>query len=147
MQMALNFEGLEMQKWNIPTERAQRVDKKNGVICLIIMFTPRIAVIIDIKGLFFVFPADDSKIVYHSLGKIFKCIWKNLFGSFRKCYGLLGSEVPWARCQALKTQYFSIFADSAGVFYISNCNISQKVTFLGELNEIFLVHLNILPKL
>ena len=48
MQMALNFEGLEMQKWNIPTERAQRVDKKNGVICLIIMFTPRIAVIIMI---------------------------------------------------------------------------------------------------
>ena len=48
MQMALNFEGLEMQKWNIPTERAQRVDKRNGAICLIIMFTPRIAVIIMI---------------------------------------------------------------------------------------------------
>ena len=29
----LNFEGLEMQKWNIPTDRAQRVDEKNGVIC------------------------------------------------------------------------------------------------------------------
>ena len=51
--MALNFEGLEMQKCNIPTERAQREDKKNVVICLIIMFTPRIAVIIVIKGLFF----------------------------------------------------------------------------------------------
>ena len=26
----LNFEGLEMQKWNIPTDRIQRVDKKMG---------------------------------------------------------------------------------------------------------------------
>ena len=32
--MELNFEGLEMQKGNVPT-----IDEKNGVICLIIMFT------------------------------------------------------------------------------------------------------------
>ena len=43
--MELNFEGLEMQKWNIPTDRAQRVDGKNGVICLVIMFTPQVMVI------------------------------------------------------------------------------------------------------
>ena len=41
----LNFEGLWMQKWNIPTDRAQRVDEKNGVICLVIMFAPRVMVI------------------------------------------------------------------------------------------------------
>ena len=29
--MELNFEGLEMQKWNIAKDRAQRVDKKNGL--------------------------------------------------------------------------------------------------------------------
>ena len=34
----LNFEGLEMQKWNIPTDRTQRKDEKIGVICLVIMF-------------------------------------------------------------------------------------------------------------
>ena len=28
--MELNFEGLEMQKWNTPMDRAQRVDKKMG---------------------------------------------------------------------------------------------------------------------
>ena len=28
----LNFEGPEMQKWNISTNRVQRVDEKNGVI-------------------------------------------------------------------------------------------------------------------
>ena len=35
--MELNFEALETQKWNIPTDR---VDKKIGVICLAIMVTP-----------------------------------------------------------------------------------------------------------
>ena len=43
--MELNFEGLEMQKRNIPTDRAQRVDEKNGVICLDIIFTPGVMVI------------------------------------------------------------------------------------------------------
>ena len=43
--MELSFEGLEMQKQNIPANRAQRVGEKNGVICLDIMFTPRIIVI------------------------------------------------------------------------------------------------------
>ena len=42
------IEGLEMQKFNIPTDKAQRVDEKNGVICLVclvMMFTPRVIVI------------------------------------------------------------------------------------------------------
>ena len=38
--MELNFEDLEMQKLNIPTDRGQRVDGKNGVNCLVTMFTP-----------------------------------------------------------------------------------------------------------
>ena len=40
-----NLEGLEMQKLNIPTEKAERVDKTKGVICLFIMFTSRVMVI------------------------------------------------------------------------------------------------------
>ena len=60
--MELNFEGLEMQDWNIPTDRAQRLDEKNGVICLVIMFTYRVLVIKNVKnGPFFMFSADDSK--------------------------------------------------------------------------------------
>ena len=43
--MKLNFEDLEMQKWNMPTNRAQKLHGKNGVICLVIMFTPRVMVI------------------------------------------------------------------------------------------------------
>ena len=37
--MELNFEGLKMQKWIIPTDRGQIVDEKNGVIFLVTMFT------------------------------------------------------------------------------------------------------------
>ena len=33
-----------MQKWNIPTNEALRVDEKNGVSCLIIISTPRVYV-------------------------------------------------------------------------------------------------------
>ena len=40
--MESSFEGFDMLKWNIPTDRAQRVDEKNGVICQVIMFTPRV---------------------------------------------------------------------------------------------------------
>ena len=42
--MELTFYDFEMQKWNIATDRAQRVDEKNGVIRLV-MFTPRLTVI------------------------------------------------------------------------------------------------------
>ena len=43
--MELNFEGLEIQKWNLPTDRAQIVNKKNGIIYLVIMLTPQVMVI------------------------------------------------------------------------------------------------------
>ena len=57
--MELNFKDLEMQKWNIPTDRAQRMGEKNRVICLVITFTPGIMVIKNFKnGSFFVFSAD-----------------------------------------------------------------------------------------
>ena len=42
--MELNFKGPEMQKLDIPTDRAQRLDEKNGIICLVIMFTPGVMV-------------------------------------------------------------------------------------------------------
>ena len=43
--MGLNFEGLEIQKLNIPADRAQKVHEKNGVISLVTMFTHRVTVI------------------------------------------------------------------------------------------------------
>ena len=41
-----------------------------------------------------------------SLGKIFKCIWKVLFGPFTKYYGLWSSDLT-ANCQNLKIQDFT----------------------------------------
>ena len=40
--MKVNFKALEMQEWNITTDRAERVDEKNGVISLVIMFASRL---------------------------------------------------------------------------------------------------------
>ena len=39
--MELNSEGLEMQKLNIPMDRAQRVDEKNGVYLFSYDFYPQ----------------------------------------------------------------------------------------------------------
>ena len=41
----IKFEGLEIQKENMPIGRNQRVDEKNGIICFVIMFTPSVIVI------------------------------------------------------------------------------------------------------
>ena len=43
--MELDFKGLEIQKWNVPMYRAQRVDEENGVICPVIMFTHKVIII------------------------------------------------------------------------------------------------------
>ena len=42
--MGLNFENLQMQKWKILTDRAQKADDKNEVISLVIMFTLKVMV-------------------------------------------------------------------------------------------------------
>ena len=101
-----------------------------------------------------------------TLDKILKCIWKVLFSSFRKCYELLGSGMLLARHQHWKIQKFGILLlTQQFVFDVSTHNISGKVKSkaywpyhfflflfhtisLQELiNQIFPVHLNILPKL
>ena len=87
---------------NIPTDRAQKVDGKNGVICLFIVFTPWVMVIKMSKMVHFCIFCWCQQKISHSLDKIFTCIWKNLFSSLRKCYGLLDSELPLAGYQPLK---------------------------------------------
>ena len=59
--MKLNFKGPEIQKCDIPTYRAQRVEEKNVIICLVIMFIPRVMVFKMSVILFCVFSADNSK--------------------------------------------------------------------------------------
>ena len=43
--MELNFVGLEILKSYLPTDRAQRVNEKNRVICLVLMFTTGVMII------------------------------------------------------------------------------------------------------
>ena len=65
--MLVNFEDLEMQKWNITMDRAQSANLNNGIICLVIVFTPKVMVI-NMAHFFFFF-----KKISYSLGGIFKC--------------------------------------------------------------------------
>ena len=44
-----------MQKLNLPTDRAQRVDEKNGIICLVIMLASGVIVIIMSKMAHFLY--------------------------------------------------------------------------------------------
>ena len=95
-----------MQKWNISTYRAQRVDEKMDVIRLV-MFTSKVMVIRMSKMAHLMYFLLNTEKNRPSLGKIFKCIWKVLFGPFTKYYGLWSSDLPLANCQHLKIQDFS----------------------------------------
>ena len=75
-------------------ERIQTGNEKDAVICLIIiMFTWRVKVIKMSKNVFFAFSANDNI----------------LFNFFRKCYGLLDSKLPLARCQPFKQKVLVFF--------------------------------------
>ena len=68
--MESNFESFEIQKLIILMNRAQRVDEKNSVIFLFIMFTLRIMGIrMSKNGSYFVFSVDNSKKISHSWAK------------------------------------------------------------------------------
>ena len=84
--MELNFEVLEMQKWNIPTHRvdeknAQRINEKNRIICLVVMLTPRVKVIKMSKKAHCL---SFQQKIGHSLSKIFK--------ASERSYGILSKN-------------------------------------------------------
>ena len=106
--MELNLEGLETKKWNKPTDRAQRVDKKNGVNFLV-MFTHGVTVIKISKCAIFCILCWWQQKNSHTLDKVFRCIWKIFFSSFRKCYGLLCFELQLTRCKPLKYRMSGFF--------------------------------------
>ena len=116
-----------MQKWNIPTDRTQKVDEINGDICLVIMFTPGVMVIKISKLAHFYILYWCHQKNQSQFGENI-CIWKITFSSFRKCYGLLDSELPLARYQPLKIESFIIFLLIQQFSDISTLNISRTVT-------------------
>ena len=110
--MELNFEGLEMQKWNIPTDRAQIEDGKNMVICLFIMFTPQVIIIkISKMAHFCIFCWWQQKISL-SLHKIF----------------LIGFWATISKISTLEDTQFHYFLLTQKFSDISTLDISQTVT-------------------
>ena len=53
------------------------------------------------------------------MGKIFKCIWKVLFGPFTKYYGLWSSDLSLANYQHLKIQDFTSLLLTRYLFFLS----------------------------
>ena len=118
-----------MQNWNIATDRAQRVNRKNDrKHCLVIRFIPQVMTIKMSKWLLFCIFCWCQQKISHSLDKIFMYIRKILFSSLRKCYGLLDSEQPLARYQPLKIQSFINFLLNQQFFDVSTPDVSQTVT-------------------
>ena len=114
-------------------DRTERVDGKIEIVCLV-MFTPGFIVKMSLFVYFLLMTAKNQSqfaqnFLVHLKG--------SLFSSFRKCYGLLGSKLPLARCQPFKILDFSILLSIQQFFN----------GFLKELRKIFQVHLKILPKL
>ena len=126
--MELNFERIEMQKWNIPTDRAERVDGQNGVICLVIMFTLRVMIIKMSKMAHFLYfqliPAKNQS----QFKCIFTCIWKILFSSLGKMLWIIGSWATISNTSTLEDKDFHYFLLTQQFFYISTVDISETVT-------------------
>ena len=137
-------EVFEIQNWNILTDRAQRVDGKNGVIRLVIL-TPRIMVIKMSKMAHFMYFLLYTAKYQSQFGQDFKCIWKVLFGPSRKCYGLYTSELPLAKFQCLKTQDFGIPLFTQKSFCLST--ISQKQLSPKPINHTIFCNNSILSSL
>ena len=109
----------EMQKWNISKYRSQRVYDKNSVIGLA-MLTSKVMVIRMSKMAYLMYFLLNTRKSTSSLGKLFKCIWKVVFGPFVKYYGLWSSDLPLANCQHLKIQDFiSLLFTQHLFFYFS----------------------------
>ena len=125
-QIAKNF---KMQKSNIPMDRPWRVDDKNGVIYLVIMFTPGVMIIkMSKNGSFFVFSADYSPKSVTVWGKQLSSSERSYLALFENADELLSSELPLAkcqplksliRCQPLKRQDFGIFQLTQQIFLYS----------------------------
>ena len=127
-----------MQKWNISIDRAERVDEKNGVICLFIMFIPKVVVMAmsNMAHLLYFLLLTEKR--SHSYGKIFRYNWKILFSSFRKCYGLLNSSGNKQDVDPWKCRVSVFFPDLRGFFYfypqyLTNSN-SKSIPFFKELS-------------
>ena len=80
--MKFKFEGLQMRKWNIPIDRAWRVDEKNRVI---FMFTPKDMIIKMLLKMVHFFN-------FLLITKKFVTVWAKCFRAPRRSYWVLSEN-------------------------------------------------------
>ena len=124
--MKLNFQGLETQKWNLWIDRTQRVDEKNGVICLVTMFTPRFVVIKMSKMAlcFCIFCWWQQKSV--TVWEIFLGHLKDLIWLFQKMLWIIGFWAYISKMWTLENTWFWYFLADPTVFLIVVLSIISK---------------------
>ena len=135
--MELNFEGLEMQKWNIPTNKAQRVHEKMGYKSSYWVHSQSRKLGDPLKnGLFFVLSADDSK----------KPVLAKYLGACEISHLALGFSATIRNLPALEQTGFWYFCYPQ---YLTNGNSEayEQYHFLKKPNNIFQAQFNIFPKL
>ena len=89
-----------MQKWNISTYRAQRVDEKNDVICLV-MFTSKVVVIRMSKMahlMYFLLNTEKNRPSLDKCVRHLNASERSYLALLQKYYGLWGSVVKLANC-------------------------------------------------
>ena len=117
-----------MHKWNILTDRAQQVNGKNGIICLVIIFAPRVMVIIMLKmAQFLYFLLMPAKTQSHFGQNIYLHL-KDLFQLSQKMLWIAGSWATISKISTLDDTELHYFLLTQQFFYISTLNIWQTVT-------------------
>ena len=100
------------------------------------MFTPRIMVIIMSKMAHFCNFCQWQQKISHSLGKMFKYIWKIWLGSFKKCYGATISKLLGVVIYIKMNSFFSsvLWALPVDIFHFC---ISRTTKFRSPLCIMF----------
>ena len=115
-----------MQKWNILTDGAQKVDEKNGVICLVIMFNPRVIVIFECQKWLIVFSTDDSKAQF---GQNISVYLEDLIYLFQKILWIIGFWATISKMSTFENTRFLYFLLTQHFFFIiPTIDISRRLT-------------------
>ena len=112
---------------------------KNGLVCLVICLLPELLKCQKWLFLYFLLMSANNQ---SQFGENNYVHLKDLIRSFRKCYGLLDSELPLARYQPLKIQNIQ-FSDIP-ILHDSRTVTPKPIHFLKELKKILQMHLNVL---
>ena len=145
--MKMNFEYFQIQKWMFQTFRAEKVDEKNGVLCLVSKFRSWVMVLkLSKKVHFLQFCADLSK-----KSKYFKAIYT--YASERSRYALsengivyyaatyyFGDIRVWSRKALLNFCWASIFFDIliANISWTVDQTPTNNITCIYELSHAYM---------